>query len=206
MRDNALAQAFRGWMIRNQREQIAQSSWDRQCSIRYSATGTPRSNIQIYFLFQTLGSKSRRREMTESKSILTISRDQSLQSTRTFILEQEGYSVFAAVKDDDAVALVAANHNLSLVLMCHSVPEPSRVFLVNRINALNPKLPILILYNGYDITLAKVDGSLHSLESPQAMLEMISFMTKNIGTSAAVIYPEADRRTTAQAKSFKAGS
>jgi CheY-like chemotaxis protein len=143
--------------------------------------------------------------MNESKSILTISRDQSLQSTRTFILEQEGYSVFAAVKDDDAVALVAANHNLSLVLMCHSVPEPSRVFLVNRINALNPKLPILILYNGYDITLAKVDGSLHSLESPQAMLEMISFMTKNIGTSAAVIYPEADRRTTPQPKSFKAG-
>jgi CheY-like chemotaxis protein len=143
--------------------------------------------------------------MNESKSILTISRDRPLQSTRTFILEREGYSVFAAVNDDDAVALVAATNNLSLVLMCHSVPETSRVLLVNRINALNPKLPILMLYNGYDITLAKVDGSLHSLESPQAMLEMINFMTKNSGNSAAVIYPGADRRTTPQDKSFKAG-
>jgi len=124
--------------------------------------------------------------MTASKSILTISRDQPLQRTRTFMLEREGYSVFAAVNDDDAVAVVAATSNLSLVLMCHSVPESSRVFLVNKIKALNPTLPILMLYNGYDKTDAKVDGSLHSLETPESMLEMIRFMTNNIGNSAAV--------------------
>ncbi len=133
--------------------------------------------------------------MTASKSILTISRDQLLQSTRTLILEREGYSVFAAVNDNDAVALVAAPNNLSLVLMCHSVPEPSRVFLVNKIKALNPQLPILLLYESYDKTLAKVDGSLHSLETPEAMLEMIGFMTRDSGAKAAMIYPGADRHT-----------
>ena len=143
--------------------------------------------------------------MTESKSILTISRDQPLQSTRTFILEREGYSVFAALTDDAALAYVMAPNNLSLVLMCHSVPESSRLLLVNKIKELNPKLPILMLYNGYDKTLANVDGSLHSLETPEAMLEMISFMTKNIGAAAAVIYPGADRRTSPHARSFKAG-
>jgi len=143
--------------------------------------------------------------MTASKSILTISRDQPLQSTRTFILEQAGYSVSAALNDNDAVAFVAEPNNLSLVLMCHSVPEASRVLLVNKIKALNPSLPILMLYNGYDPTLAKVDGSLHSLETPDAMLDIIGFMTKNIGDKAAVIYPGADRRTPPDAESFKAG-
>jgi len=42
-----------------------------------------------------------------------------------------------------------------------------------------PKLPILMLYNGYDPTEAKVDGSLHNLESPEAMLNMIGFMTES---------------------------
>ncbi|HEX3153100.1 MAG TPA: hypothetical protein VHV32_00675 [Candidatus Angelobacter sp.] len=124
--------------------------------------------------------------MAASKSILTISRDQPLQNTRTIILEQAGYQVSAALNDKDAVAFVAAPNNLSLVLMCHSVPETSRVTLVNRIKELNPKLPILMLYNGYDPTSAKVDGSLHSLETPEAMLDMIGFMTKNIGDRAAM--------------------
>jgi hypothetical protein len=89
--------------------------------------------------------------------------------------------------------------------MCHSVPESSRVLLVNKIKALNPKLPILMLYNGYDPTVAKVDGSLHSLETPEAMLDMIGFMTKNVGNSSAVIYPSVDRQTPQDAKAFKAG-
>jgi hypothetical protein len=37
-----------------------------------------------------------------------------------------------------------------------------------------------MLYNGYDPTEAKVDGSLLSLETPEAMLDMIGFMTRNI--------------------------
>jgi hypothetical protein len=55
------------------------------------------------------------------------------------------------------------------------------MFLVTRIKELKPKLPILMLYNGYDPTDAKVDGSLHSFETPEAMLDMVGFMTRNIG-------------------------
>ena len=36
-----------------------------------------------------------------------------------------------------------------------------------------------MLYNGYDPTEAKVDGALHNLESPEAMLSMIGFMTES---------------------------
>jgi CheY-like chemotaxis protein len=97
------------------------------------------------------------------------------------VLQHAGYQVSAATNDKDAIAFVASPNTLRLVLMCHSVPEASRVLLVNRIKELNPKLPILMLYNGYDPTNAKVDGSLHSLETPEAMLDMIGFMTANAG-------------------------
>jgi len=124
--------------------------------------------------------------MTAAKSILTISRNQPLQSTRTLVLEHEGYTVSAALSDKDAMAFAEAPGALDLVLMCHSVPESSRIFLVTEIKKLKPNLPILMLYNGYSRTLAKVDGSLHSLEMPEAMLDMIGFMTRNIGLTAAI--------------------
>lgn len=95
-------------------------------------------------------------------------------------MQHAGYQVSAATNDKDAIAFVAAPNTLRLVLMCHSVPESSRVLLVSRIKELNPKLPILMLYNGYDPTDAKVDGSLHNLETPEAMLDMIGFMTGNL--------------------------
>ena len=120
--------------------------------------------------------------MTPASSILTVSRDRILQQTRTCILEQAGYSVSAALNDKDAIGFIESPNDIRLVLMCHSVPEASRMFLVTRIKELNPTLPILMLYNGYDPTQAKVDGSLHSLETPEAMLDMIGFMTRNIGT------------------------
>jgi DNA-binding NtrC family response regulator len=119
--------------------------------------------------------------MTAPTSILTISRDRQLQNTRTMVLERAGYTVSAALTDKDAVAFVESTNTIGLVLMCHSVPEASRISLVARIKQLKPRLPVLMLYNGYDPTDAKVDGSLHSLETPEAMLDMIGFMTRNIG-------------------------
>jgi CheY-like chemotaxis protein len=119
--------------------------------------------------------------LSTASSILTVSRDRVLQETRTLILERAGYSVSAALNDKDAVGFIEAPNDIRLVLMCHSVPEASRKLLVTRIKALKPTLPILMLYNGYDPTEAKVDGSLHSFETPEAMLDMVGFMTRNIG-------------------------
>ncbi len=116
-----------------------------------------------------------------TKSILTISRDQQLQHIRTLVLQHAGYKVSAALNDKEAIHFVETEKSINLVLLCHSVPEASRVFLATRIKELQPTLPILMLYNGYDPTNAKVDGSLHSLETPDAMLNMIGFMTSKVG-------------------------
>ena len=53
----------------------------------------------------------------------------------------------------------------------------SRQAIVTKSKELKPKLPVLMLYNGYDPTAAPVDGSIHNLDSPEAMLEMIRFLT-----------------------------
>ena len=116
-----------------------------------------------------------------TKSILTISRNQPLQHTRTLVLQHAGYHVSAAASDKEAISFVETEQSINLVLLCHSVPEKSRIFLAARIKELKPTLPIMMLYNGYDPTEAKVDGSLHSLETPEAMLNMIGFMTSNVG-------------------------
>ena len=114
--------------------------------------------------------------MTNDKSILTISRDLTLQALRGMILRQAGYQVSSAISDEQAIGFVEAPNSFGVALLCHSVPESSRVYLVNRIKELNSTLPILMLYNEYDPTRAKVDGSLHSLEGPGAWLEMITFL------------------------------
>ena len=115
--------------------------------------------------------------MPDSKSILTISRDKILQHTRTLILQNAGYSVVPVLNDADALASINSSENFSLVLLCHSVPEKSRVLLASAIKGLRPNLPVLMLYNGYHPTNAKVDGALHNLESPEAVLDMIGFLT-----------------------------
>lgn len=113
-------------------------------------------------------------------SILTISRNERLQNIRTLVLEHAGYHVLTALNDKDALGIMEAPNSFSLVLLCHSVPEASRVLLVTEIKAQNPKLPILMLYNGYESTSAKVDGSIHNLDSAESLVEMIGFLTKHV--------------------------
>lgn len=114
------------------------------------------------------------------KSILTISRDQRLQAIRSFLLEANGYHVAAALDDAEALALVEAPNKFSLVLLCKSVPEKSRLLIIPRIRERRPGLPILMLYDGYDLTNTHVDASLQNLSGPEAVLNMIQFLTQHV--------------------------
>ena len=115
------------------------------------------------------------------KSILTISRDQMLQQTRTLILRGAGFHVLPATSDEEAIALLKAPNTFELVLLCHSVPESSRLQLVDIAKEFHPGLPILMVYNGYERTAALVDGSIHNLDSPGAMLSMVKFLMGKAG-------------------------
>jgi CheY-like chemotaxis protein len=120
---------------------------------------------------------SPRKRRNVTKSILTISRNAELQHVRTLVLQLAGYPVSAALSFEEAIHFIKTEKSISLVLLCQSVPEASRVFLVARIKELKPTLPILKLYDGYKPTQAKVDGGLHNLDTPGAMLNKVGFMT-----------------------------
>jgi CheY-like chemotaxis protein len=123
--------------------------------------------------------------MKATKSILIISRDKILQNTRRLVLEHAGYCVSSAHTDLEAIQFVEGPDSYSLVLLCHSVPESSRLFLVGTLKALQPTLPILMLYNSYDPTMAKVDCSVHSLESPATLLDEIGLLAQRTGYARA---------------------
>ena len=99
-----------------------------------------------------------------------------LQNVRTLILQKAGYWVSPAHNDHEALSFIGSPNTFDLVLLCHSVPEPSRMSLVSRIKELYPKLPVLILYSGYDPTNAKFDGAIHNLDSPESLLNMVQFL------------------------------
>jgi CheY-like chemotaxis protein len=123
--------------------------------------------------------------MKATRSILIISRDKALQSTRKLILEHAGYYVSAAHTEEEAIQFVEDMDSYSLVLLCHSVPEISRLYLVDRLKALRPTLPILMLYNSYDPSMAKVDSSVHSMESPAKLVEIIGRLTRGARAAGA---------------------
>ena len=116
--------------------------------------------------------------MEISKSVVTISRDTPLQITRTLLLERSGYSVTALGSDLSVLTFLKVIDQTSphLVLMCHSVPEASRVALCSAIKERFPTAPILMLYNGYDPTAAKVDGAVANMADPQSFVDTVNLL------------------------------
>jgi DNA-binding response OmpR family regulator len=120
-----------------------------------------------------------------SKSILIIGRHEALQDTRTLILGRAGYQVYDACNDQEAISRLENPEPLDLVILCHSVAKLSKDYLVERTRSLRPGLPILLLSNGFYSTAGTVDGCLHSLDSPDAMLKLVGKMTRGIAVKFA---------------------
>ena len=113
-----------------------------------------------------------------AKTVVTISRDEPLQMTRTALLTHAGYSVVALTTDAEVMKYLAldAHPSINLILLCHSVPETSRVSLCKALKKSIPNAPILMLENGYDPTSAEIDGRLENIHSPEAMLDTIQLL------------------------------
>jgi len=113
-----------------------------------------------------------------NKIVVTISRDGPLQATRTFMLEEAGYEVLALGSDSDVRQFLRLPHQTqpNLVLMCHSVPESSRVALSSAIKWRFPSAPVLMLYNGCDPTAAEVGGRSENMRDPQALVDAVQLL------------------------------
>lgn len=112
------------------------------------------------------------------KTVITISRDEALQMTRTELLRRAGYSVVALTTDAQVIKYLALDGrpSVNLILLCHSVPEASRISLCKALKKSIPNAPILMLENCYDPTSAEIDGRLENIHSPEAMLDTVQLL------------------------------
>jgi len=116
--------------------------------------------------------------LAPTKTVITISRDEPLQMTRTALLLHAGYSVVALTTDAEVMKYLALDGrpSINLILLCHSVPETSRISLCKALKKSIPNAPILMLENGYDPTSAEIDGRLENIHSPEAMLDTVQLL------------------------------
>lgn len=122
--------------------------------------------------------RRRQGDAIPAKTVITISRDGPLQMTRTALLRHAGYSVVALTTDDEVMKYLALDGgpSINLILLCHSVPEASRISLCIALKKSIPNAPILMLENGYDPTSTQIDGRLENIHSPEAMLDTIHLL------------------------------
>jgi len=111
------------------------------------------------------------------KTVITISRNEPLQMTKTELLHRAGYSVFPLTSNADVMRFLALDGRpaINLILMCHSVPDSSR----SPCKAIKERIldaPSLMLYNGYDPTDAEVDGRLENVHLPEALLDTVQLL------------------------------
>jgi len=122
--------------------------------------------------------RKRPRWSLPGKTIITISRDKVLQMTRTELLHRAGYSVIALTTDAEVMKFLEleGRPSINLILLCHSVPEASRISLCKALKKSIANAPILMLENAYDPTSAEIDGRLENIQSPEAMLDMVQLL------------------------------
>lgn len=135
--------------------------------------------------------QAERRKSTISglaKTVVTISRNEALQMTRTELLRRAGYSVVPLTTDAEVVKYLSLDErpSINLILLCHSVPEASRISLCKALKKSIPNAPILMLENGYDPTSAEIDGRLENVHSPEALLDTIQLLISKPGAPPVV--------------------
>ena len=132
--------------------------------------------------------KRRGAAMAHPKTVITISRNEPLQKTRTALLNHAGYSVIALTTDEDVMKYLSleGDTSINLILLCHSVPEASRVSLCKALKKSIPNAPILMLYNDYDPSAAEVDGRIENLISPESLLDTVQLLISKPSSSVAM--------------------
>lgn len=115
--------------------------------------------------------------MPSPLTILSVSGDNSLLTSRRLLLRNWGYQVRSAATSREALAALDLPTSFDLVLLCHSIPEAGRVSLVAAIKQRCPRLPILMLQCGPLATEATVDATCVDY-TPENILGTIQRLTE----------------------------
>ncbi len=96
------------------------------------------------------------------------------------ILEKEGYSIVEAVNGNDALNTFDT-HDFDLVLLDHRLPDITGIEVLQKIKAINPIIPVIIITafaNVKDAVKAMKHGAFHYLTKPVEPDELLLIMQK----------------------------
>lgn len=112
----------------------------------------------------------------QTKVILCVDDEATGLHVRKMLLESQGYAVVTAENGPDALHLLSSK-SPDLVVLDYSMPGMDGNVVAEKMKALKPDLPIIMLSAYIDLpreTLALVERSLTKGESPAALLESIA--------------------------------
>jgi len=104
--------------------------------------------------------------------LLSIGTDPSVLATRSDILKRAGYLVSTATSESSARKILN-EANFDLVVVCHSLPPAERMKVLQAVKQTETTPKIVAIHRGGNET-TPVDGSVHSLDGPDKLLQTIA--------------------------------
>ena len=128
--------------------------------------------VPIQTIAHLIDSTEQPKPDTGERSILSVSCDPSLLTTREMILRAAGYKVLSVLGVEGALAQAGSNH-FDLVIIGHSIPIEDRRGILQRVRQFS-KAPVLSLWKvGPEEVLDAADYQLEASEGPIALLDMV---------------------------------
>ena len=112
-------------------------------------------------------------------TILSVSGNETLLRSRQMVLESVGWHVVTTTHGVEAL-LWLAERGFDAVVLGHSIPSPERVSLAQKMKAIRPNVPIvMICVHGDNTFSTKVaDARVGSLDGPVVLINAIRRLTK----------------------------
>ena len=105
--------------------------------------------------------------------ILSVGRDPALMHTRNTVLASAGYSVLQSFTTRDAFQTFMSR-DIDLVILCHTIPEDERGKLIASMKQRSKRTPLIKINANGETDNKLVDGYVHSLDGPQALLNCVA--------------------------------
>jgi response regulator RpfG family c-di-GMP phosphodiesterase len=109
------------------------------------------------------------KESSSSPRILSVSRDAVLLASRNAVLRQAGYTVFATMKNEEAIAL-AQDESIDAVVLGDSILSAERDELARAIHEVSARIPIVLLKCPGERPPAEATACMDSLDGPEVLL------------------------------------
>lgn len=121
-------------------------------------------------------------------SILSVSYDQVLLTTRQQVLQTKGYAVTSVRGMSAALKACSNGASFDLLILGHSIPHAEKQTIIEAFRANRPEGPVIALKRHGEKPVR--DADLEIEPNPPELLEAVAKLISGMGTAASVRLPE----------------